>query len=94
MTPWYAISVQIGAFMWLYGLKWVKIGSKRAQITRLGTPNGPGSFLEKCVFDPFLAHLWSQKRPVFRASWDSLGANWATTGSGRAKTTFLASHVA
>ena len=37
----YARNVQLGAFMWLDGLNWVKIGSKWAQLSRLRTPNGP-----------------------------------------------------
>ena len=37
-------------------LKWVKMGNKWAQFTRLTTPNSPGSFLEKHFFDPFLTH--------------------------------------
>ena len=26
--------------------------------------------LEKCVFDPFLTHFWSQNSPFFKAFWD------------------------
>ena len=41
-------------FVTLEGPKWLAMGSKRAQFTCLGTPNGLGSFLEKHIFDPFL----------------------------------------
>ena len=53
-------SVEIGALMWLDGLKGVKMGSQWAQFTRFCTRNGPISFLEKGVSDPSLTHGWSQ----------------------------------
>ena len=37
--------------------------SKRAKNTCLSIPNGPGSLLEKRVFDPFLVPKW----PIFKA---------------------------
>ena len=48
------------------GLNSVKTGSKWAQFTCFCTPSGPGSFLDKCVFDPFLV----PKRPILMAFWD------------------------
>ena len=52
--------VQLGADMWRKGLNLLKMGSKWAQRTCWCTPNGPGSLLEKRVFDPLLTHCWSQ----------------------------------
>ena len=56
-------SRHIGFF---HGSKRVTTGSKRAKITCLCIPNGPGSLLEKCVFDPFLTHFGSQNSPFSR----------------------------
>ena len=42
MALWYAINVQIGAPLWVDGLKHVKMGSKGAQFTRSGNQNGLG----------------------------------------------------
>ena len=42
-----------------HGPKLVTTGSKWAKNTCLSIPNGPGSLMEKCVFDPFLTHFWS-----------------------------------
>ena len=36
--------------MWLEAVKWVKMGSNRAQLTRLCTPNGVGSVLGEIAF--------------------------------------------
>ena len=58
--------------------KRVTAGSKWAKNTCLRIPNGPGSLLEKRVFDPFLTHFWSQNRPqneVWAVSW----ATWLKT---------------
>ena len=52
--------------MWWKGLNLVKTGSKRAKNTCLSIPNGPGSPLEKRVFDLFLTHFWSQNGPLSR----------------------------
>ena len=52
--------------MWWKGLNSVKTGSKRPKKTCLSIPNGPGSFLEKHIFDPFLTHFWSQNGPFSR----------------------------
>ena len=68
------------------GLKWVKMGSKWAQFTRLSTPNGPGSFLEKRVFDPFGTQFWSQNGPFSRHFGSFRGQERATRGSKRLKT--------
>ena len=46
--------------------KRVATGSKWATTTCLSIMNGPGSFLEKCLFDPFLTHCWSQNGPFSR----------------------------
>ena len=62
----YVRRAQSGAYMWWKGLNSVKTGSKRAKNTCLSTPNGPGSLLEKRVFDPFLTHYWSQNGPFSR----------------------------
>ena len=40
-------------FVILEGPKWLAMGSKLAQFTFLGTPNGLGSFLENHIFDAF-----------------------------------------
>ena len=45
--------------------------------------------MEKCVFDTFLTHLWSQKDPFSRHFGIFRGPKRATTGSKRAKTTCL-----
>ena len=50
-------SRHVGIF---HGLKRVTLGSKWAKNICLSIPNGPGSLLEKCVFDPFLTRFWSQ----------------------------------
>ena len=56
------------------GPKRITTGSKWAKNTCLSIPNGLGSFLEKCVFDPFLTYFCSQKL-IFKAFWDSMGQN-------------------
>ena len=67
----------------------IKTGSKRAKNTFLSTPNGPGSLLEKRVFDQFLTHCWSQNGPFSRHFGIFHGPKRATTGSKRPKTTCL-----
>ena len=42
-----------------HGPKCVTTGSKWAKNTCLSFPNGAGSLLKKCVFDPFLTHFGS-----------------------------------
>ena len=42
-----------------HGPKCITTGSKWAKNTCLSIQNGPGSLLEKHVFDPFLTHFWS-----------------------------------
>ena len=64
-------------------------GSKWAKTTCLSIINGPGSFLEKRVFDPFLTHCWSQNGPFSRRLGIFHGPKRATTGSKWAKTTCL-----
>ena len=71
-------------------LEWPKLlamGSKRAHCTCLGTPNGPGPFLEKHFFDPFLTHFLSQNSPFSRHFGILGGPKRATTSSKHAKNT-------
>ena len=67
---WSQISPFSRHFGILHGPKRITTGSKWAKNTCLSIPNGPGSLLEKCVFDPFFTHFWSQKRPPFKTFWD------------------------
>ena len=62
----YVRRVQLGAYTWRKGLNSVKTGSKWAQNTCSCTPNGPGSLLEKHIFDPFWTHFCSQNGPFSR----------------------------
>ena len=71
------------------GPKPVATGSKCAKTTCLSIRNGPGSFLEKRVFDPFLTHFWSQNGPFSRHFGIFHGPKRATTGSKRPKNTCL-----
>ena len=71
------------------GLNWVKTSSKWAKHTCLCTPNGPGSLLKNCIFDPFLTHFWSQNGPFSRHFGIFHGPKRVTTGSKRAKNTCL-----
>ena len=57
-------------FVTLEGPKWLAMGSKWSHFTRLGTPNGLGSVLEKHIFHPFLTHFFVPKQPIFKAFWD------------------------
>ena len=75
--------------MWWKGLNSVKTGSKRAKNTYLSIPNGPGSLLEKRVFDPFFAHFWSQNGPFSRHFGIFHEPKPVATGSKWAKTTCL-----
>ena len=72
-----------------HGPKRVTTGSKRAQNTCLSIPNGPGSLLEKRVFDPFLPHFLSKKGPFSRHFGIFHGPKRASTGSKRAKNACL-----
>ena len=72
-----------------HGPKRVTTGSKRAQNTCLGIPNGAGSLLEKRVFDPFLPQFLSQNGPFSRHFGVFHGPKRATTGSKRAKNACL-----
>ena len=85
----YVRRAQSGAYMWWKGLNSVKTGSKWATNTCLSIPNGPGSFLEKRVFDPFWTHFWSQNGPFSRHFGIFHGPKRATTGSKRPKNTCL-----
>ena len=85
----YAPRVQLGTYMWAKGLNWVKLGSKWAKNICLSIPNGPGSLLEKRVFDPFLTHIWSQNGRFSRYFGIFHGPKRVTTGSKRAKNTCL-----
>ena len=73
--------------MWWKGLNSVKTGSKRAKNTCLSIPNGPGSLLEKRVFDPFLTHFWYENGPYSRHFGIFHGPKPVATGSKWAKTT-------
>ena len=72
-----------------HGPKPVATGSKWATTTCLSIINGPGSFLEKHVFDPFLTHCWFQNGPFSRHFGIFRGPKRATTGSKRPKNTCL-----
>ena len=67
----------------------VATGSKWAKTTCLSIINGPGSFLEKRVFDPFLTHCWSQNGPFSRHFGIIHEPKPVATGSKWAKTTCL-----
>ena len=75
--------------MWWKGLNLVKTGSEQAKNTCLSIPNGPGSRLEKRVFDPFLTHFWSQNGPFPRHLGIFQGPKHVATGSKWAQTTCL-----
>ena len=84
---------QNGPFSRHFGIfhepKPIATGSKWAKTTCLSIINGPGSFLEKRVFDPFLTHRWSQNGPLSRHFGIFHGPKRATTGSKRPKNTCL-----
>ena len=75
--------------MWWKGLNSVKTGSKWAKNTCLSIPNGPGSLQEKCFFDPFLTHFWSQNSPFSRHFGSFQEPKPVATGSKRPKNTCL-----
>ena len=75
------------AFCDLEGPKWLAMGSKWAHFTCLGTPNGPGSFLEKPILDPFLTQFISLNSPLSRHLGILGGPKRATTSSKCAKNT-------
>ena len=60
------------------------MGSKWANFTCLGTPNGLGSFLEKHIFDPFFCPknnpFLVPKQPIFKAFWDFTNAKMGHHG--------------
>ena len=76
---------QNGPFSRHFGIfRVVTTGSKRAKTSCLSTPNGLGSLLEKCIFEPFLTHFWSQNGPFLRlfGIWQcskrvTMGSKWA-----------------
>ena len=72
-----------------HGSKCVTTGVKWAKNTCCSIPNGPRSLLEKCVFDPFLTHFWSQNGPFPRHFGIFHGPKRTTTGSKRPKNTCL-----
>ena len=76
-----ATTVQFAVDMCLHGLKQVKIGSKLAHATHLGTKDGPVSFFEKGIFDSFLPYPWSQSDPFSRYVGIFGGPKWDATGS-------------
>ena len=65
------------------------MGSKWAKNTCWCIPNGPGSLLQKKVFDPFSTHFWSQNGPFSRHFGIFLGPKRVTTGPKWAKNTCL-----
>ena len=79
-------STHFGIF---HGPKRVQMGSKWAKSPCLSIPNGPGSLLEKRVFDPFLTLFWSQNDPFSRHFGIFHGPKRATSGSKRPKNTSL-----
>ena len=85
----YVRRAQLGAYMWRKVLNSVKTGSKWAPFTCLCTPNGPGSLLEKCVFDPFFNHFCSKSGPFSRHFNIFHQPKRLTNGSKRAKNTCL-----
>ena len=85
----YVRRAQLGAYMWRKGLNSVKTGSKWAHFNCLCTPNGPGSLLEKRVFDPFFTQFCSQNGPFSRHFGIFHGPNRVTTSSKWAKNTCL-----
>ena len=85
----YERSVQFGAYMWRNGLNRVKMGSKRAQLSRLSTPNGPRSPLEKHIFDSFLASFCSQSGPFSRLFGTLEAPKWLKSRSKWAQFTCL-----
>ena len=84
---------QNGPFSGHFGIfhypKPVATDSKWAKTTCLSIINGPGSFLKKRIFDPFLTHCWSQNGPFSRHFGIFHGPKRATTGSKRPKNTCL-----
>ena len=73
----------------LHGRKRVTTGSKWAPTTCLSIYNGPGSLLEKRVFDPFSTRFWSQNGPFSRHFGIFCGPKHATLCSKRPKNTCL-----
>ena len=80
---------QLGACMWCKVLNWAKLGPKWAKNICLSIPNGPGSLLEKRVFDPVLTHFWSKNGPFSRDFGIFHGPKRVTSGSKWAKNTCL-----
>ena len=64
-------------------------GSKKAKNPCLNLPNGRGSLLEQCVFDPFLTLFSSQNGPFPRHPWIFHGPKCGTTSSKRVKNIYL-----
>ena len=105
MALGYATIVQIGAFLWPDGLKWVKMGSKWAQFTHLSTPKGLGSFWEKTcpalsrfcpIFSSQTAHFQGFLGILEGPKWLKTSSKWAhftclCTPNGRGS--FLEKHV-
>ena len=72
-----------------HGAKRVISGSKWAKNTCLSIPHGPGSLVEKRIFDPFLTQFWSQIGPFSGHFGSFHGPKRVTTGSKWAKNTSL-----
>ena len=81
--------VHFGAYTWWKGPNSIKMGSKWANFICLCTPNGLGSLLEKCVFDPFSTNFWSPNGPFSRHIGIFHGPKRVTTCSKHAKNTCL-----
>ena len=80
---------QRGAYTWWKGLNSVKTGPKWAKNTCLSIPNGPGSLLEKHVFNSFLTNFCSQNGHFSRHFGILHWRKRVPTGSKRTKNTCL-----
>ena len=86
LTPFWSQNGPVSRYFGIFhGPKPVATGSKWAKTTCLSIINGPGSFLKKHVFDPFLTPFWSQNGPFSRHFGIFDGPERATTGSKRLK---------
>ena len=65
------------------------MGPKWPENTLLGTPRGPGSLLEKLVFDPFSAPFRSRKAPFLGLLGTFGGPKRVQMGSKRPEKTLL-----
>ena len=90
LTPFWSQNGPLSSYFGIFhGPKRITTGSKWAKTTCLSIPNGLGSPLEKCGFDPFLTRFWSQNGPFSRHFGIYHGPKRVTMGSKRPKTTWL-----